>query len=375
MTQAQLAKTSLAVLLKTLVQMPTITAEKATTRAALDWVKHQVRDLPLHVTDFEHNGYGALILTTRPTKHPKVLLSAHIDVIPAGPSEFTFREVDGRYYGRGVFDMKFAIAAYIQLLLELGDDLPRYDLGVVITSDEEDTGGREGAGPLVAAGWGGDVIIDPDAITPSWAVQRAGKGILRYRITSRGEAGHGSRTWLYRNAINQLMEYLQDLSARFVSEPCGDPDHVHPTLNVGTIHGGRVPNQVADKAYAEVDIRVMPGHTLAETVEFIQGVAEHHPHIGFEHIASDEAVSLDMNLECVTRIRRIITGVTGTHNRPVLSHGASEAGYYAAKGVPVILFNPPGGNHHAAGEWVDKQGVEQFAQIIRQFVEQEARGI
>ena len=374
MKQTELLKSDLKYLLSELVQMPTITAEKATNQAALDWIKYQLRELPLHVYEFQHNGYGTLILTTQPTKHPKVLLSAHIDVIPADdPKEFEFREDDSRYYGRGVFDMKFAVATYMQLLLELGDELKNYDFGVIFTTDEEATGGVDGAGRIVAAGWGADVVIDPDAITPAWAIQKAGKGFWRYRIKSEGQSGHGSRTWIYRNAIAQLMDYLRDLSGRFPSEPCGDPKHVHHTLNIGTIQGGQVANQIAESAHADIDMRVVPGFTQQRVEGMLAEIAQNYPHISYEFLSGSEWVELDMNLECVQRMQAIITQVTGEANEPHLAHGASEANYYAAKGIPVILFECPGGNNHAVGEWIDKKGLDQFAEIITKFVEQEAR--
>jgi acetylornithine deacetylase/succinyl-diaminopimelate desuccinylase-like protein len=372
MTPAQLSKTSLKFLLKELVQMPTLTTEKATSRAALDWIKYQVRDLPLHVTDFENNGYAALLLTTRPTKHPKVLLSAHIDVAPAPIKDFALREEGGRYYGRGVFDMKYAIAVYMRLLLELGDELPNYDLGVVLTSDEEDTGGLYGAKPLTEAGWGADVVIDPDAIA-GWAIQSEAKGLIRFRVQSQGESGHGSRPWEYRNAITQLMDYLSDLGARFTPEPCGDSLHRHTTLTVGTIQGGQAINQVPASAQAGLDIRIPPGHTTAQTDQLLHEVAVNHPGITLEHLAGEEPFELDTSSPYAQRLQSLMQEVVGRRAEFIMAHGSSEASHYAAKGIPVLVFEGPGGGHHSDGEWIDIKGIGQFAEIIRRFVEQEAR--
>ncbi len=364
---------SLVALLKALVEMPTVTTDIAANRAALDWAKKIVHKLPLHVTDFEHDGYSALILTTRRTKHPKVLLSAHIDVVPAANDEFIFREENGRYYGRGVFDMKFAAATYLQLLLDLGDKLPQYDLGVVLTTDEEVTMGMSGARPLVKAGWGGDIIIDPDAITPSWGIQKAAKGLLRYRVTCQGEAGHASRTWQHKNAIEGLMDYLNDLRALFPTEPCNDEEHIHPTFNIGTIQGGQIVSQVAGSASAEVDMRIAPGFTYKKLEQRIHEVALQHPGIVLEHLLADDPVQLDLELKCVKQLQSIITETTSTSNKPHVAHGASEAGFYTAKGMPVLLFAGPGGNNHAKDEWLGAEGLEQFSDIIRIFVEREAR--
>jgi len=364
---------SLITLLKALVEMPTITTDRVANRAAIAWIKQLVHALPLLVSDFKYKDYEALILTTRQTKRPKVLLSAHIDVIPADPREFVFREENGRYYGRGTFDMKFAAATYLDLLLKLGDKLPQYDLGVVFTTDEEVTAGAEGAGPLVEAGWGGGVIINPDAVTPSWTIQRAGKGLIRYSVTCEGESGHGSRTWMHKNAIIGIMDYLHDLRAQFPKEPCGDEEHAHDTLNIGLIHGGQIVNQIAENAYAEIDVRITPGLTFEEMTRRIEQLRSKHPGIKLNRLIASDPVVLDLNLPYVKQLQAIITKVTGNTNKPHLAHGGSEASFYAARGMPVLLFEGPGGNNHASGEWLDAAGLEQFSEIIRLFVEQEAR--
>lgn len=359
-------------LLTQLVQMPTITGDQATCNAALDWVKLQLAGLPLHVSDITYKGYNASVLTTRRTKRPKVLLMAHLDVAPAPAKAFSLREHSGRYYGRGVFDMKFAVAAYIKVLRGLGAQLKHYDLGLMLNTEEEIAGGENGAAQLAKAGWGGRAIINPDAIA-DWRIQSACKGILRYRITSHGQAGHGSRPWEFRNAVNLLMDYLNDLSARFTAEPCGDDQHAHNTLNVGVFQGGYIANQVPASATADIDIRVMPGHTPADLEAVIHEVASSHPYITTQWLAEGNPVELDTGLAPVQLARTIIRDVTGTDPVFRLSHGSSEAPYFAELGMPVIMFGPPAHGHHGDNEWIDAKGVDQFAEIVRRFIEHEAR--
>jgi succinyl-diaminopimelate desuccinylase len=356
-----------------LVAMPTVTAETATCLAAVEWIRYQLRDLPLHFHQNTSHGNTALVVTTRPTKRPAVMLHCHIDVSPARAAAFKMTEHDGKYFGRGVFDMKFAAAAYIQLLLELGDELPKYDIGVIFTSDEEQSGGEFGAGPLADAGWGGQVMINPDAIAGGWHIQRAAKGLARYKVTSFGQAGHGSQPWRFRNAINQLMHYLTDLSAQFPAEPCGDPEHGHRTLNIGTIDGGVIANQVAREAHASLDFRVMPGDTLTKLDQDLQVFTDRYPHIKIERESSDEPTEINRKWPAVRDLAALIEEVTGVEPVFSLSHGGSESGYYMAKGTPVIMFSPEGNGHHSDEEWVSAQGVEDFYDIIRRYVEQAAR--
>jgi succinyl-diaminopimelate desuccinylase len=368
---ASTTPTRLKTFLAELVQMPTLTHETATCKAALDWIKYQLRDLPLHVHDFAHNGHSALVVTTRDTKRPKVMLHCHLDISPAPADMMRLTERDGRYYGRGVFDMKYAAAAYLDVLLGLGPDVAHYDLGVIFTTDEETTGGIDGAGQLAARGWGGQVMVNADAIA-DWHIESGAKGIMRYRVHSQGVAGHASRPWEYRNAITQLMRYLDEIATHFPAEPCDDPAHAHNTFSIGTIHGGQIVNQVAGEASAGIDLRVMPGRTLAEMVELLEDVAARHPHITLEALATDTPISLDPNHPEAQRLRRIIHSVTGAEPGFVLSHGGSENPHYVRHGQTVLMFGPPGGGHHSADEWVDAAGVVQFARIIRAFLDETA---
>jgi acetylornithine deacetylase/succinyl-diaminopimelate desuccinylase-like protein len=360
--------------------MPTVTAETTTCLAAIDWIRYQLRDLPLHFHQTTTDGNTALVVVTRPTKRPAVMLHCHIDVSPARAAYFKLTEKDGKYYGRGVFDMKYAAASYLQLLLELSQDLPKYDLGVTFTTDEEVSGGQFGAGPLAAAGWGGGVMINPDAVgrlEPSssggWPIQRAAKGLARYKITSFGQAGHGSQPWRFRSAITQLLKYLTDLQATFPAEPCGDPEHGHRTLNIGTIDGGVIANQIAREAHAALDFRMMPGDKPKELDFVIQKFTARYPHIKAECLSSDEPHEINPKWPAVRDLKEIIEDVTGAKPELILCHGGSESGYYMAKGTPVIMFSPEGGGHHSDEEWVSAQGVEDFYTVIRRYVEQAAR--
>jgi succinyl-diaminopimelate desuccinylase len=359
-------------MLAELVAMPTVTHETATCRAAVDWIRYQLEGLPLHFHQHTREGHTALVATTRDTRRPALMLHAHVDVSPAAPGDFKLTVRDGKYFGRGVFDMKYAIAVYLHLLRELGPNLSQYDLGVTFTSDEEVTGGAAGAGELADAGWGGKVIINPDAI-PGWNIQQASKGLIRYRVDSVGKPGHGSRPWLYRNAIRQLMDFIDDLSSHFPAEPCGHQEHPHATLNIGLIQGGAAANQVAADAFAELDIRFMPDRRMDDIEALVSGVAARHEHITARALSGGEPVMVNIEARPVRAIAELIRTVSGTEPGYVLAHGGSESGYYTAHQLPVLMFGPEGGGHHSAREWVSIKGIADFYEIIRRYTEQTAR--
>jgi succinyl-diaminopimelate desuccinylase len=125
-------------ILEKLVWFHTTADDEQSIFEALDYVSGYLIDRGMHVNRFESNGHESIVATVNPdTKTPKVMLAAHIDVVPAPDEMFAVRKEDGKLYGRGVLDMKFAIAAYMQLADELQNHLQDYDFGIMITSDEE----------------------------------------------------------------------------------------------------------------------------------------------------------------------------------------------------------------------------------------------
>jgi acetylornithine deacetylase/succinyl-diaminopimelate desuccinylase-like protein len=86
-----------------------------------------------------------------------ILLIAHLDVVDApregwaaGLDPFRLTERDGFFYGRGVLDMKHAVAALVANLVRLRAEgfVPRRDIVVALTADEE-TGGSNGVAWLM----------------------------------------------------------------------------------------------------------------------------------------------------------------------------------------------------------------------------------
>jgi len=92
-----------------------------------------------------HPRKGNLVARLRGSgARPAILLLAHIDVVEALPSDwsfdpFTFLEKDGYFYGRGTSDDKAMAAIWIANLIRMKREstLPDRDLIVALTADEE----------------------------------------------------------------------------------------------------------------------------------------------------------------------------------------------------------------------------------------------
>jgi succinyl-diaminopimelate desuccinylase len=359
-----------------LVRFPTVTGDNATNSAALDWVEQQLQDLPLTIKRLENNGFPALIATTAGVKNPKnprLWLAAHMDVVEAGsPDDFTPLVRNGRLYGRGTHDMKYSIAAYVTLLQELGSALDQYDLGLLITSDEE-IGGEAGVGWLVNdCGYRGSAVLLPDT-SAAWQAEVGGKGISRWVLTAKGKAGHASRPWEGINAVDELMRAVNQLRSNVPAEPCGDPQHRHASVNLSTLEGGSAINQIPNSATAQLDIRFPDGLTLAEINGWIEAATSTVPSVSARNIVEAMPYRVNATHPAMVEYETIAKEVTGHSIMHYLSHASADARWFAWKDVPVINVGITGSGYHTSPEWVDIADLAHFYEITHRFVDSWAK--
>jgi succinyl-diaminopimelate desuccinylase len=354
-------------LLYHLVSFPTITNKTETSRVAIDWIEEQLRGLPLHIRRLEHNGFPSLVATTRDTKNPRLWLAGHIDVVSAPPESFKPVVKNGRLYGRGTHDMKFAIAAFITLLQELGEDLPSYDLGLMITSDEE-VGGFDGVKWLLNdLGYRGQAVIIPDS-NGSWSMEMGAKGIMWCELTATGKAAHAGRAWEGDNAIDRIIGFTTYLKTHFASEPCGDPGHKHSTFNLATITGGTSTNQVPASATATLDIRTAPEISQDTVVGWLRDAELKFPSVKAKVLIADPAYTVKPNV-AVELFEKLTQQVTGHDIRHFISHGTSDARFFARYDIPTINVTPIGSGYHVDEEWIDLEDLGRFYDILNRFTE------
>jgi acetylornithine deacetylase len=101
----------------------------------------------------------------------------------------------------------------------------------------------------------------------------ASKGALRVVLKSTGKMAHSAYPELGDSAVHKLVEAL----AKVLALPLPSLEDVGPsTLNIGQIHGGHAPNVIADKAEAQVLIRLVSdsGPVRAAVIEAAAGLAE-----------------------------------------------------------------------------------------------------
>lgn len=356
-------------ILTTLVSFKTISQDIKENNQAINWIKKEVNNIPIFIKEFNFNKFSSLFITNQKTKKPKLLLAAHLDVVPASEDLFKLKIKGKKIFGRGVYDMKFAIACYIQILKDLKQDLKKYNFGIMITTDEE-IGGINGTKAILDEGYSCDICFLPDG-GKNWRFEEKAKGVLHFLVESKGKTTHGSRPWEGENAIDLLLQFLKEIKEKFPKEFCGDNNHWHETINVGKVEGGTATNQVPSFARAWVDIRFPPEVNIKKIKLILNLIKKKFKKkikitelvYGVPHIINKDNKAVQIFSKIAWEKFKIKTGFD-------FSHGSSDARFFVQYKIPVILIRPKGNGQHSEREWIDKEDLEKFYVVLKEFIQQ-----
>lgn len=299
------------------------------------------------------------------TGRTNVLLMTHFDVVD-GPDElFEPFEKEGKLYGRGAVDDKYAVALslvmfknYLAALKEASGDQSDMPFGILITGDEE-TGGFKGASKALAH-IHADFCIALDGGDTRRIIIRE-KGILQLKLTAAGKSAHGSRPWLGTNAIEVLIEDLARLKPLFDLASLGyaAEDHWHRSLNIGIIAGGQTVNQVPDEAVAHLDIRYTEHDDIPLLLDEMQRRIQSTLTVVLQEpiFEAGRTPYLDLLQETMRQVRL------------EKEDGASDARFLSAHGIPGVVWGADGDNsQHSADEHVSIDSIGRLYAALEQFM-------
>ncbi|MFO7707442.1 MAG: M20/M25/M40 family metallo-hydrolase [Desulfobacterales bacterium] len=307
----------------------------------------------------EQNGVPT-ILVLRPDGTAPVLLMSHIDVVDAPDELFEPRVENGKLFGRGSIDDKYAAALSVVLVREhlerlraAGKSQADLPFGLLISGDEE-IGGKNGARTALSQ-LKTDFAIALDGGNLKKIVVKE-KGILRLKLVAHGKNAHGARPWLGENAIENLIADFFKLKAHFEVTA---PNHWHRTLNFSRIQAGKAANQVPDYAEALFDIRYTENDDMDAVVAAIRS-------------------SIRGQLEIVER-EPLFQGGDTPHLARLIAiagspevgceHGASDARFLSEFGIPGIVWGPDGDNSaHSPQEHVNIDTLLALHTILDEFL-------
>lgn len=345
-----------------LVSMRTLTADIPANDNALGYLEKYFAERGMHCRRRRFAGHGTLVASTRPANHktPTVLLAGHIDVVAGSDKLFKLQIKAGKITGRGVFDMKFALAGYMQLIDELRYNLHKYDFAVMVTADEESH--SNGTRRLVKAGHLPKVCIIPDSTAPGWDIERAAKGSWRFDLIATGKNAHGSRPWEGESAALKLINALHQLQDEFQDQgPTTD------SINIGRIQGGTAYNQIPQHMSAAVELRLTSQAAYDHFGQYITDLCKKHD-VSMEEQLRGRAFQHDLNNPYVQSFMDSVEKLTGKRPKTYMSCGTSDASCFIDKGIPAIVSCPEGGGHHSENEWIGQKSFRQFVPILHDYL-------
>jgi acetylornithine deacetylase len=288
---------------------------------------------------------------------PGLVLSGHMDVVPAGEGwssdPFTLTDAGDSWVARGSADMKGFVALAANLARAVEPGRLAAPLVLVLTYDEEV--GMLGARHLVES-WDGvpwreplpraAVIGEPTEL----AVVAAHKGHVKLRALLRGRSAHSGYPHLGINAIEaggRAIAALTELRRALETErPPGAErfaETPYPALNVGTVHGGTAVNVVPERCAIEVGVRVLPGMdsaALAGRVRAaIAGAAAGDDPGPVECAFEPLAESPPLAVRDGAPILRALSELTGRGGLDAVSY-ATDGGWLARLGLDCAVWGP-----------------------------------
>src|SRR4030042_3730773 len=179
---------------------------------------------------FKNKGFPSIIYYNTPKlpKRFKVILNAHLDVVPGNNTQYKAAIRGDKLYGRGACDMKAAAAVEILVFKELASKV-KYSLGLQLVTDEE-IGGFNGTEYQVKKGVRADFVITGER--SDLDIDNMSKGVIWLKLKSFGKTAHGAYLWNGKNALTKLNLVLNKIWKIY---PIPKKEVWKTTVNVGNV--------------------------------------------------------------------------------------------------------------------------------------------
>jgi succinyl-diaminopimelate desuccinylase len=296
------------------------------------------------------SGAVSNVLLTRGGGSPALWFLGHTDVVPTGPEElWTFLpfhpdEKNGELYGRGVADMKGAVAAMVIALENFACRWPDHagEIGLLLTSDEEGEavdGIARVADELQRRGRRPDFCLvgEPSSRAALGDTVRVGRrGSIHLRLQVNGVQGHTAFPENLDNPVHRIAPFLEELVD--LRWDTGDDDFPASHCQVACIRGGTGARNVTPASVELlVNFRNGPGSPFDDIRERFERLLQRHD---IEDYAADWRVMGDPFRSPAGRLREAVVGavqdVLGVTPELNTGGGTSDGRYIAPLGTEVL---------------------------------------
>lgn len=360
-------------LLFDLLQFKTTSDNSDELHTVIDYLDNYFNDYDVITRKYEKNGKPSLVVTSQFTKSPKIFLNGHLDVVPATyKNAFKPFEKDGKVYARGASDMKGTVAAMIVSFCELLQEKKNYDIGLMLTTDEE-VGGFDGVRYLLdEEGYSCEVAFIPDAGESGWKVCTDEKALwFNLQVAHEGESVHSSVLWKGKNSVNELWKTYRDIRDDFVKKwgKLKNQEFWKPTINLAALNGGIASNVVPDYAEMTLDVRFPADIPFDEIEKIIKDNLERRN----VYIIGKGIKGYGMHYSEDNIFIKSWENVAQEYGKETSffkAFGGSDARFFYEfiKNVSVVMCKPNTSAHHIKNEWVDYNDLVVFKDAIKDWV-------
>jgi acetylornithine deacetylase/succinyl-diaminopimelate desuccinylase-like protein len=308
----------------------------------------------------------------------RLILAGHADVVPAeGEWEtepFSLVRRGDTLIGRGVCDMKGALAAYVGALTAVAGhvDLSGTPVSLVVTGDEE-VGSARGMVPL----------LDDGHVNGRWAlcgeptgldVFTGNRGVIWLRVKISGRGGHAGLSHACDNpvwAAARAVTALEGVAMAVRDERFAPPT---PSLAVTSLRVEGEPsiNTIPDAVWLSIDRRLLPGESSDAALAQIESVLRDAvaPPVTWAltvdrvcpaYIAAEGDALVNTLQQIVRRVGR--AGTLGT------DPAADDSSWLGNVGISTVLCGPGAPEQaHTTGERVDVSQIRDAMMIYAQLL-------
>lgn len=310
---------------------------------------------------FERNGIKSVLIynSERRPKKFKIILNAHLDVIPGKDLQYTPRVKGDRIYGVGSMDMKASVACLVTVFKEVANSV-NYPLGLQLVTDEE-VGGFDGTKYQIEKGVRADFVIAGEPT--NFDIVTKTKGVLWVKISTKGKTAHGAYPWRGENAIWKMNEFLNALKKRF---PIPKQQKWITTVNLSKIETINAAfNKIPDDCAVELDVRYIPEESDSVMKEikkilpkgFVLNIICKEPAL----FNDDRNPYFKIFQEAGKRMIKKDIILRG-------AQGSSDARHFRQVNCAGVEFGPIGGGIGSDNEWVDIPSLEKYYRILKKFL-------
>ncbi len=316
------------------------------------------------------------------TEEPLFVFAGHTDVVPTGPlndwSSPPFQPMirDEKLYGRGIVDMKAAIAAFIvaveQFIALKPATLPG-SIAFLITSDEEGPaidGTKKVVDVLTARGEKIDycVVGEPSSDKAVGDQIRIGRrGSLHGKLMIHGKQGHVAHPHLARNPIHLAAAFLHELSHTEWDQ--GNDDFPPTTFQISNIHAGTgAKNVIPGHLEITFNFRFSTAVTIDELKHRVEALLKQHElHFDIEWEVGAEPF-LTKKGRLITAVLDAVKIATGRETRLSTGGGTSDGRFIAPTGAELVELGVLHATAHQVNEHASLADVVELTSIYTELL-------